>query len=146
MRHGAYLVMVWLVHRRRGVAPSPTSILDFLGFNLLFLLDGRYLSRNYDDWGGGKYWDGPRLGGRSLHDHQEMQWSELQNLVSVDEADRLMTAAGYGGRDIREVGIEDERGRGLGYEFCYENPYEWVYLDALTRVITVEHVGPLSEE
>ena len=147
--HGAYLVEVWLVHRRRGRAPYPTSLLDFLGFKILFLLDGRHVTLDYDDWGGGKYWDGPRLGGRTGGDHQEMQWAELQNLVSLDEADRLMTAAGYGGRDIRDVMMEDERNRGLGYLFFYKNPDEGVYLDALTREITVVHpenVGSLSEE
>ena len=147
--HGAYLVLVWLVHRRRGRAPYPTSLLNFMGFNILFLLDGRHVMLDYDDWGGGKYWDGPRVGGQTLGDHQEMQWAELQNLVSLDEADRLMTTAGYSGRDIREVTMEDKRDRGLGYWFFYKNPDEGVYLDALTREITVEHpenVGSLSEE
>ena len=147
--HGAYLVLVWLVHRRSGRAPHPTSLLDFLGFKLLFLLDGRHVTLDYDDWGGGRYWDGPRLGGRTLGDHQEMQWAELQSLVSLDEADRLMTAAGYGGRDIRDVMMEDKRDSGLGYWFYYQNPNEGVFLNALTREITVEHpenVGSLSEE
>ena len=78
-----------------------------------------------------------------------MQWAELQNLISLNEADRLMTTAGYGGRNIREVTMENERDRGLGYGFSYMNPDEGVYLDALTREITVEHpenVGSLSEE
>ena len=146
---GAYLVLVWLVHRGRGREPWPTSLLDFQGFNLLFLLDGRHLMLNYDDWGGGNYWDGPRLGGRTLGDHQEMQWNEVQDLVSLDEADQLMTSAGYGGRDIRDVSIEDKRDEGLGYWFLYQNPVEEVFLNARTREITVEHpenVGSLSEE
>ena len=147
--HGAYLVFVWLVHRRRGREPSPTSLLDFQGFNLLFLLDGRHLTLNYDDWGDGKYWDGPRLGGRASGDYQEMQWNELQDLVSLDEADELMTTAGYGGRDIRDVPIEDKRNVGLGYWFLYQNPNEMVFLNARTREITVEYpenVGSLLEE
>ena len=147
--YDAYLVHVLLVHRRRGREPWPTSLLDFQGFKLLFLLNGRYLSLNYDDWGGAKYWDGPRLGGRTLGDHQEMHWNELQDLVSLDEADQLMTTAGYGGRDIRDVSIEDKRNEGLGYWFLYQNPDEMVFLNAWTRQITVEHsgnVGSLSEE
>ena len=145
----AILVHVWLVHRRRQHEPWPTSLLDFQGFKILFLLGGRHLMLDYDDYGGGKYWDGPRLGGRTLGDHQEMQWNELQDLVSMDEADVLMTNAGYGGRDIRDVSIEDERNVGLGYTFLYQNPEELVFLNARTGEITVVHpgtVGSLSEE
>ena len=145
----AYLVLVWLVHRRRGREPSPTSLLDFQGFNLLFFLNGRHLFLSYDDWGGGKYWDGPRLGDRALEDYQEIQWNELQDLVSLDEADELMTTAGYGGRDIRDVSIGDRRNVGLGYRFLYENPQEMVFLNARTGQITVEHprnYESLSEE
>ena len=144
--HGADLVLVWLFLLRE---PYPTSLLDFMAFKILFLLDGRYVSLDYDDWGGGKHWGGPHLGGQTVSDHQEMQWAELQNLVSLDEADRLMTTAGYGGREILEVMMEDKRDRGLGYWFFYRNPDEFVYLDALTREITVENfenVGSLSEE
>ena len=147
--HGAYLVLVWLVHRGREREPYPTSLLDFLGFKILFLLDGRYVSLDYDDWGGGNHWYGPSLGGQTLAYDQEMQWAELQSLVSLDEADRLMTTAGYGGRDIQDVTMEDKRDRGLGYLFIYKNPDEGVYLDALTREITVVHpenIGSLSEE
>ena len=149
--HGAYLVSVWLVHRGRAVAPDPTSLLDFPGFKLLFLLDGRqHVLLDYGDYVGGRHWDGPRLGGRTGGDHQEMQWAELQDLISLDEADERMTAAGYGGRDIRDVMMEDKPGRGLGYEFFYKNPNEGVYLDALTGEITVEYpangASLLSEE
>ena len=145
----AILVLVWLVHRRRGHEPWPTSLLDFQEFKILFLLGGRHLMLDYGDYGGGRYWDGPRLGGRTAGDHQEMQWNELQDLVSMDEADELMTAAGYGGRDIRDVSIEDKRNVGLGYRFLYRNPQEMVFLNARTGQITVEHpenVGSLSEE
>ncbi|KAM0805850.1 hypothetical protein BDR22DRAFT_816727 [Usnea florida] len=134
--HGAGLMVVWLVHRRSAVAPYPTSLLDFLGFNLVFLLDGRQVMLDYGDWGEGRHWKGPRLGGYTPGaQYQEMQWEELQNLVSLDEADQLMTTAGYGGRDIRSVLMQDPRGRGLGYWFGYQNPVESVYLDALTREI-----------
>ena len=138
--HGAYLTIVWLIHRRRAVAPYPTSLLDFLGFKLIFILDGRQVMLDYGDWGEGRHWKGPRLlGGHTLGDYQqvyqEMQWEELQNLVSLDEADQLMTTAGYGGREIRSVLMEDAPGRGLGYWFGYQNPDEAVYLDALTREI-----------
>ena len=147
--HGAYLVMVWLVHRRIEREPWPTSLLDFQEFKMLFLLDGRHLILNYSDWGGRRHWDGPSLGGRTRGDHQEMQWNELIDLVDLDEADQLMTTAGYGGHDIHDVIIEDKRNVGLGYFFTYQNPVEGAFLNARTREITVErpsNVGSLSEE
>ena len=147
--HGAELVLVWLIHRRAGLAPYPTSLLDFMGFKMLFHLDDSHVSLDYDDWGGGRYWDGPRLRRGTLAVYQEMQWTELQTLVSLDEANQLMTTAGYGGRDIRDVNIANERDKGLGYTFYYMNPKEAVYLNALTREIIVEYPengGSLSEE
>ena len=144
--HGAKLVEVWLVDTRR---LYPTSLLDFTSFKILFLLDGRHVMLDYIDRDGGNPWDGPRLGGQTRADYQEMQWAELQSLVSLDEADRLMTTAGYGGRHIRQVIMDNEWDKDLGYLFVYRNPDEGVLLDALTREITVEpgkNVGSLSEE
>ena len=147
---GAYLVEVWFVHRRIGREPPwPTSLLDFQGFKLLFLLDGRLLMLNYGDWVGGNHWDGPRLGGRTREDYQEMQWNELVDLVDLDDADQLMTTAGYGGHDIHDVMVENKRNVGLGYFFTYENPVEGAFLNARTGEITVDrpsNVGSLSEE
>ena len=147
--HGADLVSVYLDHREEGFPRYPTSLLDFRGFEIRFLLNDRYVKLVYDGWGGGRYWDGPRLGGRSAGDQQEMQWAELQSLVSLAEADRLMTMAGYGGRDILQVVIEAGPGEDLGYYFAYRYPKEGVYLNAVTREITVEfseNGGSLSEE
>ena len=147
--HGADLVSIWLNHPLREIAPYPTSLLNFRGFEISFLLNGRDVKLDYDDWGGGRYWDGPRLGDRTGDDQQEMQWAELQSLVSLAEADRLMTTAGYGGRDIRWVMIDAGPGEDLGYYFFYMYPKEGVYLNAVTREITIEdskNGGSLSEE
>ena len=147
--HGADLVSIWLNHPLREIAPYPTSLLNFRAFELSFLLNGRDVKLDYDDWGGDGYWDGPRLGDRTGDDQQKMQWAELQSLVSLAEADRLMTTAGYGGRHITWVNIDAGPGGDLGYYFAYMYPKEGVYLNAVTREITIEdskNGGSLSEE
>ena len=61
--HGVYLISVWLVYSRRVPPPYPTSLLNFIRFKILFLLDGRHVLLDYTGWGEDNYWNGPRLGG-----------------------------------------------------------------------------------
>ena len=141
--HGAKLIEVWIVGTRT-LYPIPTSLLDFNSFKTTFLHDGRYVHLDYIDRDGGNPWDGPRWGTQCGSDIQEMQWAELQSLVSLDEADRLMTRAGLGGRHIRYVIIDNEWDAGYEYLFVYRHPDQMVHLDALTREITVH--PPDSEQ
>jgi len=121
-----------------------THLSDMRSFHCHFHYDGQG-DRNgvhiaHYTWG----WVGPvlfRLAETEDH-YEELQWPELQSLVSIEEADQLMTAAGYTDR-IDGVAMHRLPGDKLGYFYVFDDggpgpgpPRESVFLNVVTREIT----------
>ena len=133
--NGSSLDFVWFQGNPYGV-DEPTSLLGCRGFHLQFFQGNNTINVGYRTSAPDKGWERPHLAPSSREHGLAMQWEELQSLVSLEEADRLMALAGYGGRGILSAIMSNKSGRGLGYSYLLVDPYEKVSLSAVTGKVT----------